>query len=677
MNGGYDSVYSQYDDCLEAVRIILSAYVEHLKLFSPREKFSKAEQNLGSFPFKLIGEKKVKLDVLLSQMNEKSVKSEIFLPLDYICTSFSMSAEEKLAFTACFLRTIRPEFAEVFAYINNDPNLTFPTLSSICSVFFSGSSSLAYKAYKSYVLMLFETDGNETDFSRVELKLRRRVLDLLLGMDFLCKLPYSYTFAIDENIGEIYGREKELAAVKGAFSSDKCEVLLIEGEDGLGKRFFSKHCGITCRKNVIFIETDKLPENELSPEIFNIKRETVLQRAICCFTGVTESNLAKIERAVSALISSQKIILLITEQHISFNSIFAHRIRLGDLPFDDKQKIWRGFSIPVENPEIIEKLSASYDFPPSKIRGIIDECERTARLLGNESISDELLSGVCLSASEGILKGKASRIETPFKLCDLILPESEKLQIVDGINYIKYRHTVFDSWQFKAKTGASTGLSMLFEGSPGTGKTMAASVVANELGLALFKVDLSKMMSKYIGETEKSLDEVFNIAEHSNAVLLFDETDALFGKRSEIKDSHDKYANVETSYLLQKMDEFGGIIIMTTNFKQNIDDAFMRRITYIIHFPQPDAELRLGLWKNAFPQKAPVDKSVDFCFLAERFEMTGAMIKGAALSAAFSAAARKESISMSDVVHAVKKQFAKFGKNISPADFGPYAGYIE
>ena len=206
---------------------------------------------------------------------------------------------------------------------------------------------------------------------------------------------------------------------------------------------------------------------------------------------------------------------------------------------------------------------------------------------------------------------------------------------------------------------------------------MAASVVANELGLALFKVDLSKMMSKYIGETEKSLDEVFNIAEHSNAVLLFDETDALFGKRSEIKDSHDKYANVETSYLLQKMDEFGGIIIMTTNFKQNIDDAFMRRITYIIHFPQPDAELRLGLWKNAFPKEAPVDKNVDFCFLAERFEMTGAMIKGAAISAAFSAAARKDSISMSDVVHAVKKQFAKFGKNISPADFGPYAGYIE
>lgn len=674
MNGGYDSVYRQYDDCLEAVKIILSAYAEHLKLFSPREKFSNAGQNLGSFPFKLTGDNKKRLDNLLSQMNEQSAKSEIFLPLDYICTSFSMSIEEKLAFTACFLRTIRPEFAETFAFINHNPNLTFPTLSGICSVFFSGNSSLAYKAYKNYIPMLFETDGSETDFSRIELKLRKRVLDLLLGMDFLSKLPYSDTFAVDEKISEIYGREKELASVKGAFSSDKCEVLLIEGGDGLGKRFFAKHCGILCRKNVIFIETDKLPENELSSAVSEIKRETVLQRAICCFTGVTESNSAKAECAVSALASSQKIILLITEQHISFSSIFAHRIRFADLTFDDKQKIWRGFSIPVENPEIIEKLSASYDFPPSKIRAVIDECERTARLLGSESISDELLSSVCLSASEGILKGKASRIQTTFKLCDLILPEIEKLQIVDGINYIKYRHTVFDSWQFK---GASKGLSMLFEGSPGTGKTMAASVVANELGLALFKVDLSKMMSKYIGETEKSLDEVFNIAEHSNAVLLFDETDALFGKRSEIKDSHDKYANVETSYLLQKMDEFGGIIIMTTNFKQNIDDAFMRRITYIIHFPQPDAELRLGLWKNAFPKKAPVDKNVDFCFLAERFEMTGAMIKGAAISAAFSAAARKDSISMSDVVHAVKKQFAKFGKNISPADFGPYAGYID
>lgn len=681
MDNGYNSVYSQYNDYADAVRIVLGAYIEHLKLTAPPEKLSsraaaaaRAEQSLERFPFTLTGDKRKKLSAVLSDIEKKSGQSEIFLPFDYICSEFSMSEKEKLAFAACFLRSIHPEFAEVFAFINHDLNLTFPTLTSVCAVFFAGDTETVYSALKSYIPLLFDVNDKDTDFSCIELKPRQRVLDLLLGMDFLYDLPYSHTFAVNEKIGELYGREKELSVVKNAFDCDENAVLLIEGANGFGKRFFVKYCGIVCKKDVIFVEPDKLDNPELA--VLELKRETVLQRAICCFTDVTEQNLAAVERVITALKSSQRLILLTTEQTLRFKTIAVHKARLGDLSFEDKRKIWFDFSLPVENVEAVEKLSASYDFPPSKIRRIVEDCERAARLAGVDQISEELLSGACLAASEGILKDKASRIQTAFRLDDLILPQSEKLQILDGINYIKYRHTVYDSWHFKDKTGSARGLSMLFEGSPGTGKTMAASIIANELGLALFKVDLSKMMSKYIGDTEKSLDEVFNIAERSSAVLLFDETDALFGKRSEIKDSRDKYANVETSYLLQKMDEYGGIIIMTTNFKQNIDDAFMRRITYIIHFPQPDAALRLQLWENVFPKEAPVDQSVDCRYLAEHFEMTGAMIKGAAVSAAFSAAARGEGISMADVVPAVRKQFAKFGKNISPSDFGPYSSYI-
>lgn len=682
MSGGYNSVYEEYRDYCGAVRVVLGAYVERLKTAAPEERLSRravravrSESGIDGLPFVLAGEERRRLDELLSEISDKAKNAEIFLPFDYVCSAFSMSEGERLAFAACFLRSLHPEFAEVFAYINNDVNMTFPTLSSVCSVFLADDERAAYNALTSYIPMLFEVGAGETDLSCVELKPRRRVLDLLLGMEFLHDLPYSHTFAVNEPTDDICGRERELEAVQRAFSDENCRVLLIEGAKGTGKRFFVKHCGILCRKNVIFAEIDKIPENEMSLAVSALERETILQRAVCCFVGVTEKNSEKVERAARGLISSQKLVLMTAESPVKLAALPVCRLRLGDLPFEDRQRIWERFSVPVENPETVAKLAASYDFPPSKIMRVISECESTARLQGCGKITDEILKSVCLAESEGILRDKASRIQTAFGIDDLILPQSEKTQIIDGINYIRYRHTVYDSWKFKEKTGTGTGLSMLFEGSPGTGKTMAASIVANELGLALFKVDLSKMMSKYIGETEKSLDEVFNIAERSSAVLLFDETDALFGRRSEIKDSRDKYANVETSFLLQKMDEFRGIIIMTTNFKQNIDDAFMRRITYIIHFPQPDAGLRLELWKNAFPKEAPTDKSIDLDFLAERFEMTGAMIKGAAVSAAFSAAARGGSISMADVVRAVRKQFAKFGKNISPDDFGPYSIY--
>ena len=206
---------------------------------------------------------------------------------------------------------------------------------------------------------------------------------------------------------------------------------------------------------------------------------------------------------------------------------------------------------------------------------------------------------------------------------------------------------------------------------------MAASVIGNELGLPVFQVDLSRVISKYIGETEKSLAKIFDLAGKNNAILFFDETDALFGKRSEIKDSHDKYANVETSFLLQKMEEYQGVVIMTTNLLTNIDPAFLRRISYIIHFPFPDQGQRKALWASVFPEQAPCDSTVDLPFLAERFEMTGAMIKNSALSAAFLAAAQDRSITMKDILYAVQKQFSKHGKRLSVEELGPYGVYLK
>lgn len=673
---GYNSIFEQYSDLKYIITQYITEYLEYKHTNMPADPYggwdayaTRPDRFGLLYPFVLSQAASARVEQRLAKMTEKTEDSTIFLPFEHLCGSFALDDRERLMVAACFLPFVYPELSETYAFINNNTNLRFLTLASAAAVFFAGDAQRSYSAMKRFVPLLFDIDDAQTDFSRVELKPSKRIQSLLLGAELLYNLPCSETFAVSGDIGEIFGRDEELGLIEAAVRSE--HVILIEGASGMGKRYLIKHAGKRCRKNIIFADLNKIADGEIRRTANELRREMILQLSACCFTGLNAENSDKAERLIDGLFGYT--IFLCTEDRISFKKTAPYRILLKDLSYEDKLRIWKRVSLP-EDMQFVEKLAAAYSFGPSKISKVISDCEAYARLRGTD-VNAKLLERACLDASEGILEGKAARINTTFKLNDLILPPREKSLITEGINFIKYRHRVFDNWNFASRTVSGRGLSMLFEGSPGTGKTMAASVVANELGLPLFKVDLSKMMSKYIGETEKSLDEVFNIAERNSAVLLFDETDALFGKRSEIKDSHDKYANVETSFLLQKMDEFSGMIIMTTNFKQNIDDAFMRRITYIVHFPAPDGECRYALWKSAFPPEAPLDRGVDLKFLAERFEMTGAMIVSAAIAAAFTAAAEDRNISMADIIPAVKNQFAKFGKIISPSEFGPYAAY--
>ena len=218
---------------------------------------------------------------------------------------------------------------------------------------------------------------------------------------------------------------------------------------------------------------------------------------------------------------------------------------------------------------------------------------------------------------------------------------------------------------------------MLFAGPPRTGKTMAAQVVANELGLDIYKIYLSQIVSKYIGETEKNLNDLFNEAKKSNVILFFDETDALFGKRTEVKSSHDKNANIETSYLLQKMEEYDGITIMTTNYLENIDKAFFRRISYVIHFAFPNKDSRKKIWKNMYPKEMPLSKNIDFNYLARQFEISGGSIKNIALTSAFMAARDEKPLEMKHIILAVKYELGKQGKTLIKDDFSEYSYLLD
>jgi SpoVK/Ycf46/Vps4 family AAA+-type ATPase len=198
---------------------------------------------------------------------------------------------------------------------------------------------------------------------------------------------------------------------------------------------------------------------------------------------------------------------------------------------------------------------------------------------------------------------------------------------------------------------------------------MAASILANEMGLDLYRIELSQVVSKYIGETEKNLSKIFEAAEGSGVILFFDEADAIFGKRSETKDAHDRYANIEVSYLLQKIEEYNGLVILASNFKQNIDEAFIRRMRFIINFPFPDKEMREKIWQKVFPKNTPIEKDIDFSLLAQNFALSGANIRNIALFSAFFAAEQEEEIQMKQIIDALKIELTKIGKTFKSKDF--------
>ena len=259
---------------------------------------------------------------------------------------------------------------------------------------------------------------------------------------------------------------------------------------------------------------------------------------------------------------------------------------------------------------------------------------------------------------------------------DLVLPESTLARLRELSAAIEWRHLVFDEWGFSQRTTAGAGVVALLAGASGTGKTMSAAVIANELGFDLYRIDLSSVVSKYIGETEKNLDRIFRAARSGHVMLFFDEADALFGKRSEVKDAHDRYANIEVAFLLQRLEEHDGVVVLATNLRRNVDEAFARRMQFVIEFRPPDPSLREQLWRTIFPAAAPLSNDIDWTFLAKQFTLTGGEIRNVALDAAFLAARNGGTIAMADLIRAMARQVVKQGRMPSSSEFGGYFALV-
>ncbi len=313
----------------------------------------------------------------------------------------------------------------------------------------------------------------------------------------------------------------------------------------------------------------------------------------------------------------------------------------------------------------LEHLVSQFDFGVAGISESSLEV-RKAALQGEPELAAELLWESCLVQARPRLEPLALRIEPAASWEHLVLPDGQKGVLREMAAQVRHRARVYGEWGFGGKGVRGLGISALFSGVSGTGKTMAAEVLAGELRLDLYRIDLSAVISKYIGETEKNLRRVFDAAEDGGMILLFDEADALFGKRSEVKDSHDRYANIEISYLLQRMEAYRGLSILTSNMKSALDSAFLRRIRFIVEFPFPAVEQRAEIWRHIFPKEAPL-RGVDVDKLA-RLNMAGGNIRNIALNAAFRAAEAGEPLDMGHLLHAARSEYSKLERPLTDSE---------
>jgi hypothetical protein len=313
-----------------------------------------------------------------------------------------------------------------------------------------------------------------------------------------------------------------------------------------------------------------------------------------------------------------------------------------------------------ESPEI---LAGHFDLNGFAIRQIV----RTARAEATANDLRSRLWAACLKTTAPRMDRLAQRLEPLATWDDIVLPDDQLALLRQLAGQVAQRLRVYDEWGFRRRMNRGLGISALFTGESGSGKTMAAEVIANELKLNLYRIDLSAVVSKYIGETEKNLRQLFDAAEEGGAILFFDEADALFGKRSEVHDSHDRYANIEINYLLQRMEAYRGLAILATNMRSALDAAFLRRLRFVVTFPFPGGAQRSAIWRRAWPAETPLGE-LDYARLA-RLSLTGGNIANVALNAAFTAAAGRVPVTMPLVLAAARAEYEKIERSINDADF--------
>ncbi len=655
----YKSSMEQLNAYANIVRLYLSEYLD-------------AQSKGTAFTLSESGRETV--DSLYREITEKSALSEqngIFLPLEYICRAFGLSQTERLIIVLAILPfTDKGDCGE--------PSLTGGANLKLALRLFENKEFSVQKLLASPLFKYILEPYNEKTLD-TPLRLRRYFSMLLFTGEFVSDYRYMSLKSVD--VTGVVCYQKQYDEILSIMRHDMSVLVCLEGKKGSGRKRLLVQCARELSLPVLFISFKEYAAlDDMRAAGLDIACELIMWRCFACVTDIPDDfDKMRLSELFSLLQKTTSQFYAITEEGITAkiaeeSELAVYPVKIGELSLEKRAELWLSTGLMNETNALF--AANRYNFTPKQIANAAAYADAKLCLLGKQSADEAVITESCRALCEKNLAGKAELIESKFTMNDLILPKEEKQLLAEACAHIRHRRTVFDKWNFASKLDYGKGLSMLFEGPPGTGKTMAAAVIAQELGIPIYKADISKIVSKYIGETEKSLSEIFEQAHRASAALFFDETDALFGKRSEIKDSHDRYANIETSFLLQRLESFDGVVIMATNLVGNIDEAFMRRINYVVHFPFPNAEQRLKLWESMFPAEMPRDSDIDLAFLADNFELSGGIIKNTVMSAAFMAAEDGLPVNMTHMLRALKNQLSKQGRVVLKDDFGEYSAFI-
>ncbi|MGI5911856.1 MAG: AAA family ATPase [Syntrophomonadaceae bacterium] len=643
---------------------------------------------------------------------EISLNEDIFLPLEHLAWAFDLNYFERNCVILCLATELNRKYEKLFGYLQDDITCKYPTvdlaLKLLCRI--DGERNTALSSFTrnspliKYLLKADKDSSNIGTRLSQPLQLHRRIVDFFYHntavdpeLSYIIKFCHPYAnmepFLLDQDIQQ---RLRIWWKMVVTDDSDRKPLAVLSGPSGSGKRFQIQHLCQYYECNLFIIDLEQMPLDELrlKQTLHSIIRESLLFSAITCLKGLSSytDNYEADNQETAAARERWRILLhaldelpgplfILTEKtpqlaelEQKFNVL---TIELGVPDELVRKELFENFSQGYKFEETPDwgQIASKFRFTPGQIKNALLQAHETA--YGQASlITLNNLHQACFNQGRHYLARTASRITPHYSWDDIILPPETIELLVNGCNQMKNRYIVYGQWGFAKRLAYGKGFSMLFSGLPGTGKTMAAQVIANELSLELYRIDLAQVVSKYIGETEKNLGKIFQEAEYSNAILFFDEADALFGKRSEVKDAHDRYANIEIAYLLQKIEEYDGISILATNLAKNLDDAFVRRITFIVEFPFPDEEFRKRIWISMFPPQTPLHEDVDFDFLAKRFEISGGNIKNIVLAAAFLAAQSGEVVTMQHILRATKYEYQKIGRVLLREDLGEYYGEI-
>jgi SpoVK/Ycf46/Vps4 family AAA+-type ATPase len=636
----------------------------------------------------------------INQRKQASLQRGIELRLQRLQQLFGLSPFEVDVLLVCFAVEADLRYERLYAYLQDDVTKKRPSIDLVLSLLapsmeakFAARSHFAEGAplFRHHLLEQIEDPSQpHQPLLAKYLKVDGRIVKYLMNSDELDARVQSYAMVrvpqVHRDVLLVDGDAKRGIEKFIQNSPNAGEVIIsLQGPYGAGKRSTAEAVCRESRRQLLIVDLERLTADgdaTYAKALRFVQREAKLQSAAVYWQGfdtvLVEEKKGLFKTFLGALEDRPALTFLAGEKlweptDALRGAPFA-RVELRRPTFSERSRIWSSAlngNGAVDDGLDIEPLATKFKFTGGQIRDVAATAENLARLRGaeNSRITTHDLYEACRLHSNQKLASLARKITPKYKWEDIVLPADRLGQLREICNHVKYRDRVYGEWGFDRKLSLGKGLSVLFAGPSGTGKTMAAEIIAGALVLDLYKIDLSTVVSKYIGETEKNLSRIFIEAETSNAILFFDEADALFGKRSEVKDSHDRYANIEIGYLLQRMEEYEGVVILATNFRKNMDEAFVRRLHFTVEFPFPNEEDRRRIWERIWPGDTPRSTELDLDFMARRFELTGGNICNIALAAAFLAADNSHIVDMTHLLHATKREYQKMGKVVSESEF--------